>query len=335
MDLVRFINLDRHWADVSERVQDLSHSVLSTGICQRGPLSQEVEGRIAYTTQKKHCVTFANCSDALAQGLRNLQLPSNSEILVPEYTFVATINAIRLAGYRPVLVDVDNFYHINLEDAASKISNNTRVLLYVTLLGSPAPNDLEPWCEQHGLLLVEDAAQSFGSHLSDSLFSVLSFSPSKPCTSFGSGGALVTNDDAVADAASIGRLHGNSDLLGINSMMSTSELSAIQINLSLLEQHTSRRRTIANAYIKELTGIVEFPKYRKGSTYSKFIIKHAERDRLQQYLTNCGIQTQIHYNNVFTTPNCQRLAKQSLTLPNCAYMTDQEVERVIKCLKEF
>jgi dTDP-4-amino-4,6-dideoxygalactose transaminase len=333
--MVKFFNLDRHWNSVRDSVQSLADESLSAGLCQKSPVIERVESRISNLTNKKHCVTFSNCSDALAQGLRNLKLPSNSEVLVPEYTFTATINAIRLAGLRPVFVDVDDFYHIDLEDAVSKISNNTQVLLYVTLLGSPSRSDVTEWCNKYKLILVEDAAQSFGTSVAASSFSVLSFSPSKPCTTFGSGGALVTDCIGIASNATCTRLHGNQDYIGINSMMSTTEASALQINLGLLDQHLARRREIANHYLRELTDKYQFPKYRKGCTYSKFIIQSTSRDDLKLHLDKNNIQTMIHYNKEFTQTNCKRLSKISLTLPNCSYMTDQEVERVIKCLKEF
>jgi len=131
------------------------------------------------------------------------------------------------------------------------------------------------------------------------------------------------------------RLHGNQDYIGINSMMSTTEASALQINLGLLDEHLARRREIANHYFRELTDKYQFPKYRKGCTYSKFIIQSTSRDDLKLHLDKNNIQTMIHYNKEFTQPNCKKLSKISLTLPNCSYMTDQEVERVIKCLKEF
>jgi dTDP-4-amino-4,6-dideoxygalactose transaminase len=333
--MVKFFNLDRHWDSVGDRVQDLAHQSLAFGLCQRSPIIEEVEGRIAHKTNKKHCATFSNCSDALAQGLRNLKLPKGSEVLVPEYTFIATINAILLAGLKPVLVDVDEFYHIDLDDAASKISGSTQVLLYVTLWGSPARTDVSDWCKKYDLLLVEDAAQSFGATIADSKFSVLSFSPSKPCTTFGSGGALVTDCIGISTQAKRTRLHGDRTYLGINSMMSTTEASALQINLQLLDEHLARRRDIANHYFRELTGKYTFPKYRKGCTYSKFVIQCNNRDALKEHLDKNEIQTMIHYSKEFTQPNCNRLSKISLTLPNCSYMADQEVERVIKCLKEF
>jgi dTDP-4-amino-4,6-dideoxygalactose transaminase len=195
--------------------------------------------------------------------------------------------------------------------------------------------NIDDWCNKHNLLLVEDAAQSFGTDLANSVFSVLSFSPSKPCPTFGSGGALVTNDVYTSWVAKKTRLHGNAEYIGINSMLSTTEASALQINLGLLDEHLARRREIANCYFRELAGKYQFPKYRKGCTYSKFIIQCDDRDNLKKYLDENCIQTMIHYNKEFTQTNCKRLSKISLSLPNCSYMTDSEIERVIHCLKEF
>ncbi len=333
--MVRFINLDRHWSAVREQVQSLADASLSAGLCQNSPIVEEIEGRIAKRAGKKYCVTFACGTDALTQGLRNLKLPPRAEVLVPEYTYIATINAIKLAGYTPVLCDVDDSYHIDLDDADAKITANTQAIIYVTLLGQPARSDITEWCKTNNLVLVEDAAQSFGAPIADSKFSILSFSPSKPCTSFGSAGALVTDCLGVANKAQQTRLYGNADYLGINSMISTTEASAIHINLGLLDEHLARRKQIAYEYFRELTGKFTFPRYLKDCTYSKFVIQTDERDMLKARLNVNNIQTGIHYNRQFTQPNSSRLSKISLTLPNCSYTTDEEVERTITCLKEF
>ena len=350
MEHVKFINLDRHWSEVKSQVLDLADQNLSRGICQRGDITTDVEKRLEFVTDRQFAVTFGCGTDALAQGLRCLNLPAGSEVLVPAYTFLATVSAVSLAGLKPVFVDVDDFYHIDLTDAENKITSNTRVLLYVTLLGSPAVVGTDVWCSERNLLLVEDAAQSFGASLANSVFSIFSFSPSKPCTTFGSGGALLTNNAKIAELAELGRLHGkrkNSDStynLGINSVMSTVEASALYVNLDYIEKHIARRRDIVNNYIGEIADKFEFPKYRKDCTYSKFVIQCNRRSDLAEHLTCNGIQTQVHYRvlpveepiyNQLVPEKCKQLKQSSITLPNCSYMTDAEVEKVIECLKEF
>ena len=115
--------------------------------------------------------------------------------------------------------------------------------------------------------------------MSNAIFSMLSFSPTKPCTSFGSGGALVTNNESLAGKFKLGRLHGkqtNDDLteiIGVNSVMSIQEVASVYTNLNLLDEHKQKRKDIADIYYMELTGIVEFASYRKLSTYSKFVIQ--------------------------------------------------------------
>lgn len=336
---MKAFNLDRHWTNIAGPVTRIANIHMHKGVFQRGELTEELEERIAQVAGKRYCKTYGSGTAALAQGLRNLNLPANSEVLVPAYTFLATASAVSLAGLKPIFVDVDDFYHIDLEDAASKITENTQVLIYVTLLGSPARQDIGDWCKQHNLLLVEDAAQSFGAPLSDSVFSMLSFSPTKPCTSFGSGGAIVTDCLGIARNAELGRLHGkrkNDDVttvLSVNSVMSTHEVASVLVNLDLLEEHAHRRRAIANEYIRELAGVVEFAKYRKGTTYSKFVIKHSNRDAMPGTVHYRVLPPQETIYNAEVPENCARLQTVSTTLPNCAYMTDQEVESVIKAVK--
>ena len=336
---MKAFNLDRHWAEVGSTVNNLANHHMTKGVFQRGELTEHLEQLICEVTDRKYCATYGSGTAALTQGLRNLNLPKGTEVLVPAYTWISSVSAISLAGLKPVFCDVDAFYHIDLTKAASKITSNTRVLLYVTLLGNPSVSNVGAWCTRNGLLLVEDAAQSFGARLSDAVFSMLSFSPTKPCTSFGSGGAIVTNDAEVAELATLGRLHGkrvNSDVtntLGINSVMSTHEVASVLVNLDYMDTHQQRRKDIASQYYKELTGVVEFARYRESSTYSKYVIRHANRDNMPGTLHYPVLPpTEKPYQQ--TVPKmAAQLQSTSITLPNCAYMTDQEVESVIKAVK--
>ena len=338
---MKAFNLDRHWAEVGDKINTLASLHMSKGIFQRGELTEQLEQRICNITNKKYCSTYGSGTDALAQGLRNLQLRPGTQVLVPAYTFLASASAVSLAGLHPIFVDVDEFYHIDLNDAESKITSNTRVLLYVSLLGSPARDDIGKWCKDKELLLVEDAAQSFGAPMSDAIFSMLSFSPTKPCTSFGSGGAIVTNNKDIAKESILGRLHGkhkNDDpthILGINSVMSTHEVASVYTNIDLLDTHQQRRKQIADIYFNELADIVEFASYREGSTYSKFVIKHSNRDNMPGtvHYKQLPPQEPIYSYNTEMPTMCSYYQDISITLPNCAYMTNQEVALVVSSVK--
>ena len=336
---MKAFNLDRHWNEVCGKVSRLANKQMFKGVFQRGELTEELEQRICKLTDRNFCATYGSGTAALTQGLRNLNLPKGTEVLVPAYTWISTVSAISLAGLKPVFCEVDAFYHIDLAKAESKINSNTRVLLYVTLLGNPAVSSVGAWCKVHDLLLVEDAAQSFGAPLSDAVFSMLSFSPTKPCTSFGSGGAIVTNNAEVAELATLGRLHGkrtNSDVtntLGINSVMSTHEVASVLVNLDYMDTHQQRRKNIASTYYKELAGVVEFARYRESSTYSKYVIRHKNRDNMPGTVHYPVLPpTEKPYQQ--TVPEmAAQLQSTSITLPNCAYMTNAEVEQVIEGVK--
>ena len=339
---MKAFNLDRHWQDVHEKVNDLANKYLMQGICQQGSLTEDLEQKILQTTKTKYCATFGSGTAALTQGLRSLNLPPKTEVLVPAYTFLATASAILLAGLSPVFVDVDEYYHIDLNDAERKAGKNTKVLIYVTLLGSPAIQNISDWCKERNIYLVEDAAQSLGAPHSDCIFSVLSFSPTKPCTSFGSGGAVITNNFGIYYATKLGRLHGkqkNDDIsshLGINSVMSTHEVASVMINLDLLNKHQSRRTKIAQYYYFTLGNHVDFARYRAGSTYSKFVIQHMNRDNMPGtvHYKQCPYQEDIFVKYRTDTPkNTLYLQRVSKTLPNCAYMTDSEVDTVVQAVK--
>jgi dTDP-4-amino-4,6-dideoxygalactose transaminase len=354
MHIVKANNLNRLWNEIRDEVQRTSDLSLSNGICQGGEITKLAEARLEVVTNSKlhNAVIFHSCTDALTQGLRNLNLPAGSEVLVPAYTFIATATSILLAGLKPVFVDVGNDYCIDLSDAKEKITNNTRVMLYVTLWGNSMNKYAKTFCDENNLLLVEDAAQSLGALLNDAEFTVLSFSPSKPCTTMGSGGALITKNKDVFELARLGRLHGKSNNstpsigLGVNSMISSTEAATLYITLGLMKKHQSKRQKIANIYKQELRDLYEFPDYTQDCTYSKFVIKCDKRDELAQHLRSNNIQTQIHYSilpiqekifdvNYSDFKNSLTLQEKSLTIPNCPYMTDDEIERVLECLKKF
>lgn len=373
---IKFLNLDRLWSDIKEEVLDGLDSQYSTGIVRCGEITTQVEERLAKLTDRKYCVLYSTATDALTQGLRNLRLPdthefyingsckiSSPEVLVPAYTFIASVSAIKLAGYKPVFVDVDSYYHLDLRHAEEMLTKKTKAMVYVDLLGCPGDQVvIQRWCKDRGITLIQDAAQCFGSEYnghpggSMGLFSVLSFSPTKPCPVFGSGGALVTDDDKVYQQALLGRLHGkvkNTDTttqLGINSVMSTGEVHMLNVSLNKKDEWQKRRTEIAKAYL-DVCGY-NVPKSRGTPNWHKFVVNTNDRDKLKHILDYENIQSMIHYNPlpmeepIFSsrTPahlhrphfsNALRLRERSLSLPICPYMTDGEVEKIVQCLKKF
>lgn len=285
--------------------------------------------------------------------------------MVPAYTFVATASPLVHLGALPRFVDVDDYYHLDLDakrglpDQASR-----RGMIAVGLFGHSVEfSRFEDFCSSAGIELIEDAAQSFGAFSEGrpggSLGSAatLSFAPTKPLPCFGNFGAIVTNDERLAERARSIRYHGRSSvegefsLLGYNSLPSAVAAATLNVSLDYFDSAQRRRDGIAAAYSKAFAGMEDLglPRVRSGTipNWHKFVVRHPDRDALRIHLSECGVETQVHYAKILPDSpifsgafesafsNARKLARESLTLPLHAEMTEGEVEQVIEAMLGF
>lgn len=348
--MIKQFNLNRLWNQVRQEALSNMDSAFCTGMVQN---SKDVEAELCNLSGRRFAITTSTCTDAMTIILRSMNYPAGSKILVPCYSFIATATPILLAGLTPVFVDVDSDYHLDLEKVS--ITSDIKAMLLVSLFGNPAAyTKYEKFCSNAGIDLIEDAAQSFGSSYgkvsgSVGIASAMSFSPTKPCPVLGSGGAILTDDENLATLCRFGRLHGkekNNDpthVVGINSMMSSSEAAQLLVGFKYKNQWQDRRTAIAKYYDEHLKLVCTLPPRQGTHNWHKYVIRVQDADALINNVNAEGVQLAKHYNRLITDEPLfknditfdfsESLRRTSVSLPICPHMTDVEVESVVDTIK--
>ena len=327
-----------------------------------GPECRAFEQEFARYQSAKHAVLTSSATAAIWMALKAFGVKSDDEVLVPSHTAFPTVEAVCFAGARPIFVDVDDSYTVDLKDAASKVSPRTIGFVPVHLYGHPADLDgIRRLCAERSLWLLEDCAQAHGAAWqgrkvgSFGRAGVFSFYPSKNLTVMGDGGLLVTDDDDVAARCRRLRDHGrlNKDVhaeVGFNLRFNDIQAAIGRVLLRRLDAMNDHRRALAARYHAGLAGLplglpVEAPGARH--VYHLYVVRTRERDALGRFLKERGIATGIHYPvpshqqpavEAFdppTLPVTERLVGEILTLPISAGHTAAEVDEVIAAVKDF
>jgi dTDP-4-amino-4,6-dideoxygalactose transaminase len=360
---IRFQRLDRQFASLRAPILQAVLSVLEQGQVLQGPNVEELEARLARLHRVKHAVAVDNGSDAMLIAIAALGLPAGSRVAVPAMTFVASASAIVLNQHRPVFVDVDPATMLMDSSVVLDLVRRRQVdaVIAVHLYGQLADLDeLAREARERGIALVEDAAQALGASRHGRPpaawgdVSSLSFDPTKVVGACGSGGALLTNSDTLAESARLLRYHGHAGAqvyqrLGFNSQMDSLQAAIINVKLDALEQWQDRRRQIAARFT---AGLRQAPSVRPlavlpGNVHNlhKFVVVAEHRDWLQRTLATWGIQTKIHYpvplhmQPCFSRhvpsgllPHAERAAQTVLSLPLYPELTDDEVDDIVACV---
>lgn len=276
-------------------------------------LGQEVaafERELAQFVGSKHCVGVANGLDALVLSMEALNLPKGSDVLVASNTYIATILAIVRAGHKPVLVEPElATFNMDAARLASAITPNTRAICVTHLFGKTCRMDaIGAFATEHGLKVIEDCAQSHGARLGTKLTGTFgdagcfSFYPTKNLGAVGDAGAIVTNDDNLADRLRHLRNYGSKQkyvnrYVGLNSRLDEIQAALLRVKLPYLEAMTLHKRALAEVYFANLPDQVTLPRQRDDEydVFHIFGIRHPQRDALRQHLLDHGVKTEVHY----------------------------------------
>jgi dTDP-4-amino-4,6-dideoxygalactose transaminase len=336
---------------------------LESGRYILGPEVEAFESEFADFVGARHCVGLANGTDALTIALRALGVGSGDEVIVPALTFFATAEAVVHAGGRPVFCDIDPRTHcMTAETAANAITENTRAIVPVHLFGNPAPMDeISELARSHGLHVIEDAAQAAGARLGERMAGGLgeaagfSFYPGKPLGGVGDGGAMLTDDDAVAEHARRLRDHGASarwvhEEAGYNSRLDELQAAPLRVLLPELESWAAARRRVADAYrASGLSELVTLPTETPGarSVWHLYVVLAERRDELIRALAERDIEARAYYTTPLhqqpamrefspatPLPNAERLASQGLALPMGQSLSDADVATVAAAVED-
>ena len=364
-----FVDLQAQRRRIGPRLEDALARVLAHGQFILGPEVRELEAQLARFSGTKHCVTCANGTDALLLPLMAWGIGPGDAVLVPAFTFVASAEVVVLAGATPVFVDVarDSF-NVTADSlalgalAAREAGLTPRVAMPVDLFGQPADfAALEPVCRKYGLKILSDAAQSYGGGQGNRRVGSLapvtstSFFPSKPLGTYGDGGAIFTDDEALADLLKSIRMHGqgidkyHNIRIGLNSRLDTIQAAVLIEKLAILEDEIAARDRIARRYSAALADVCEVPRVAAGnaSAWAQYTILIENRDGVAKTLDAAGIPTAIYYPIPLHRQDGYRhfpvakgglavseeLARLVLSLPMHPYLEAADQDRVIAAVR--
>ena len=282
----------------------------SNFIC--GPELESFETEWASYCGCEHAVGVSNGLDALILILKALGIGPGDEVIIPANTFIATALAVDAAGATPVLVDVDpSTFNMSAELVEKKITGKTRAIMPVHLYGRLAPmKELAELAGRHGILVIEDAAQAHGAESGGvraggfGIAAGFSFYPGKNLGALGDGGAVVTNDGALAEKVRLLRNYGSVKKYehrerGVNARLDEMQAAILRVKLRHLDAGNILRRQMANLYLEELQGtdlvLPEMPTPASEHVWHLFVVRSKEAARIRASLAEAGVQTLVHY----------------------------------------
>ena len=359
--MIKFLDLHK----INLPYQDVFHQkmqrVLDKGWFILGDEVKEFEKSFAGFCQMKHCIGVANGLDAMVLAFKayieNGNLKKGDEIIVPANTYIASILAILQSDLKPVLVEPNSdSYNLDASKIEEKITPNTKGILVVHLYGQLA--DMEQIMNvayKHNLLIIEDCAQAHGLTFQGSHTRCFSFYPGKNLGSLGDAGAVLTNDEQLASTVKTLRNYGSkekyvNELIGYNSRLDELQAGFLNVKLPNLLVENNRRREIAQRYLNEISNPkIALPKVKKmeNHVFHLFVIRTTNRNDLQQYLTEKGIETLIHYPipphkqqamkvyNSLSFPITEKIHNEVLSLPISPVLTDNEVDEIINAINKY
>jgi dTDP-4-amino-4,6-dideoxygalactose transaminase len=324
------------------------------------------ESEYARFTNVRHCMGVGNGYDALSIALKACNVAPGDEVIVPAHTYVATWLAVSRRGAVIVPVEPDpSSLLIDVEKVEDHITPKTKIILPVHLYGYPCDmTKLQQIASRHSIKIIEDNAQAHGAQWKERMtgsFGVVnatSFYPTKNLGALGDGGAVTTNDDAIAQFVTQYRNYGFErknycEVEGVNSRLDELQASVLNIKLKYLEQWNEERRKLANHYIERLQRVGDIklivPPEEALPVYHLFVIRSTKRDILRAYLDSCQIETSIHYPlpphlqkpyaslnlKKGSLPLTEEIASTCLSLPLWPGMTITQVDHVCDCIATF
>ncbi len=366
--MIKFLDLQKINLSHQQEIEERLLNTFRSGWYLLGNEVKQFETNLAQYIGSQNAIGVANGLDALRLIFRAYIemgiMHKGDEVIVPANTYIASILAISDNGLVPVLVEPDiHTYNIDLTKIEEKITPKTKAILIVHLYGSVVfSNELKSLAQKHHLKTVEDNAQAIGAewngiktgNLGDA--AGFSFYPGKNLGALGDAGAVCTNDTELAKTIRALANYGSHKKYeniyqGLNSRLDEMQAAVLDVKLKYIDAENQKRREIANRYISEIKNpyitLPQMPKDEKEHVWHIFVIRRENRDKLQNYLTENGIQTLIHYPipphkqqaykewNNLSFPITEKIHTEVLSLPMSPVMEKEEVEKVIQTLNNY
>lgn len=370
MNPIQMVDLKSQYLRIKPEVDAaIQHVLDSTAFIQGAPVC-EFEQQLAQYAGSKYVVSCGNGTDALLVALMALGIGPGDEVITVPFTFVASVEAIALLGAKPVFVDVcEDTFTMDASLLEDAITPKTKAIIPVHLYGQCA--DMEPildLAKKHNIKVIEDACQAIGTPytFSDGTtkqagtmgdIGCLSFFPSKNLGCYGDGGAIMTEDETLAERLRAICRHGSQvkyhhDYVGVNSRLDTLQAAVLQVKLRHLDDYITKRKAAAHYYYEALKEVawLQLPDIKTNTqhTFHQFTVKvkDGKRDVLKQYLTDKGIPTMIYYPiSVHLQPAyrslgyqegdfpiSERLCKEVLSLPMHTELTEDKLQYICETI---
>lgn len=363
-----FIDLKSQYRRIQASVNARIQTVLEHGQYVLGPEVAELEQNLAAYVGTKHCVSASSGTDTLMIAMMALDIGPGDEVITTPFTFIATGEMIALLGARPVFVDIEpRTYNIDPGLIARAITPRTKAIMPVSLYGQCADFDaINAVARQHGIAVIEDAAQSFGAQYKGKRSCNLceigstSFFPSKPLGAYGDGGALFTNDDALAKLMREIRVHGQDrryhhPRLGVNGRLDTLQAAVLLAKMEIFEDEVQTRARLGAQYsqwiaeaCRDVPGVVvPHVESHNLSVYAQYTLCVPDRPAFEQRMKERGVPTAVHYpvplhlQPVFAGldyrpgdfPVSERIAEQVVSLPMHPYLSAEQQRTVVAAVR--
>ncbi len=372
---MQFIDLKTQQDRIRSELDRRIHSVLEHGQYILGPEVNELEERLATYTGAKYCISCGNGTDALMIAQMAIGIGPGDEVIVPGFSYIATAETVALLGAKPVYVDIDpRTYNLNAALLEKAITTRTKAIIPVSLFGQCADFDsINMVVESHNklrlesggqnpIIVIEDAAQSFGASYkgrkscSLSTIACTSFFPSKPLGCYGDGGAIFTSDDELATIIRQIARHGQDRRyhhvrVGVNSRLDTLQAAIILAKLDIFDEELELRQQVADEYLKCFSEyneqiILPYVESQNTSVWAQFTLQVENRDEVQKVLNEAGIPTAVHYpiplnkqpavaDMQIGLPVGDSVAKQVISLPMHPYFSDGQQLKVVEAFRGY
>ncbi len=351
---IPFIDLQSQYQNYKSEIDSSIQDVLDSSQYIMGPKVKSFESNLAKYVGVKHAIGCASGTDALLIALMAIGIKAGDEIITSPFTFIASSEVISLLGAIPVFVDVEaDTYNIDASQIESKITTKTKAIMPVSLYGQTADMDaINTIAEKHHLVVIEDAAQSFGATYKGkkscnlSHIACTSFFPSKPLGCYGDGGALFTDDDELAEKSRLYLAHGSKrrydhEVVGINGRLDAIQAAILDVKLSYFDDEIRKRQDVANFYfdhLKDKNMSLPVIKPERTSVFAQFTIQTNKREHYIKRLNDKGVPTAIHYPKPLHLQTCfdylnykkgdfpisEKASEEVFSLPMSPFLTQEQ-----------
>ncbi|MBE9070681.1 DegT/DnrJ/EryC1/StrS family aminotransferase [Leptolyngbya cf. ectocarpi LEGE 11479] len=375
---IPILDLKPQYQAIKAEVQAAINQVLDSGQFILGPIVQSFESDVASYLGVKHAIGVNSGTDALVIGLRAMGILPGDEVITTPFSFFATAESISMVGAKPVFVDIQpDTFNIDPNLIEAAITPKTKAIMPVHLYGNPAAMaQIMEIAAKHDLNVIEDCAQAFGAvykgdctgcscgeanreQLLGSYVGTIghvgafSFFPTKNLGAYGDGGLITTNDDDIAEAARMLRVHGAKEryhnlMLGYNSRLDAMQAAILQVKLRYVDEWNSKRCWVADTYtqlLNDTDGVIT-PKPSSGHVFHQYTVRvRAGRNRVRQELLASGIGAMIYYpipqdklpiyiGQYPDLPVNNQLAQEVLSLPMWPELSLTQIKQVVSCLQQ-